>query len=114
MPNSRQSSATQASGSNAFSTNSALNFTTRVSCQLTPSLNTSGRAAGQKCHPCPGTKSVTYVMAPHRPARDALPRGHGVLIALEFGHEGAHRAQVQVAEVGARVSVREQGLGPLD
>ena len=48
------------------------------------------------------------------PARDALPRGHRVLFALELDHEGTHRAQVQVTEVGARGGVREEGLGLLD
>jgi hypothetical protein len=36
---------------------------------------------------------------------DVLPRRHCVLFALELSHEGAPRAQVQVAEVGARASV---------
>jgi hypothetical protein len=48
-----------------------------------------------------------------RLACNALPFGHRVLFALELGHGGPHRAQMQVAEVDVRASVTEEGIGPL-
>jgi hypothetical protein len=41
-------------------------------------------------------------------------RRHRVLLTLELGHQGAHGAEVKLAEIRTRGSMREQSLRPLD
>jgi hypothetical protein len=41
-------------------------------------------------------------------------RRYGVLLPLELGHEGAHRAQVDLVEAGVRRGTREESLRLLD